>query len=79
MEQLSYDITKLPGQDLVLGLPWLERTNPVINWRKRTMKFGNNSPVKLADVNRISHSNAIAIDAMSNEETKQVLAMSLQV
>ena len=79
MEQLSYDITKLPGQDLVLGLPWLERTNPVINWRKRTMKFGNNSPVKLADVNWILHGNAIAIDAISSKETNQVLATSRQV
>ena len=32
-------ITTLGDQDLILGLPWLEKQNPIINWVKKTLEF----------------------------------------
>lgn len=35
---------KLPG-DVVLGLDWLERANPIIDWRKRTLTWSDTDTV----------------------------------
>lgn len=41
----KFSVLKETGDDkLVLGIPWLEKANPVIDWRSRTIKFhGKNS------------------------------------
>ena len=44
----KFSVLKETGDDkLVLGIPWLEKANPVIDWKERTIKFhgknnGNN-------------------------------------
>ena len=30
-------ITTIGDQDLILGLPWLEKHNPIINWKEKTL------------------------------------------
>ena len=37
IEEATFDITKLGQNDLVLRLPWLERTDPTIDWREKTV------------------------------------------
>jgi hypothetical protein len=32
-------VTMLGDQDLILGLPWLEKQNPMIDWAKKTLEF----------------------------------------
>jgi hypothetical protein len=32
-------ITTLGDQNLILGLPWLEKHNPIINWTEKTLEF----------------------------------------
>ena len=32
-------VTMLGDQDLILGLPWLEKQNPIIDWAKKTLEF----------------------------------------
>ena len=32
-------ITHLGKQEIILGLPWLEREDPNISWKKRTLKW----------------------------------------
>jgi hypothetical protein len=41
----KFSVLKETGDDkLVLGIPWLEKANPVIDWKERTIKFhGNNN------------------------------------
>ena len=31
-ERVAFDITEMPGHDIILGLPWLRSSNPVIDW-----------------------------------------------
>ena len=32
-------VTTLGDQSLILGLPWLEKYNPIINWKEKTLEF----------------------------------------
>jgi hypothetical protein len=32
-------VTSIGDQDLILGLPWLERHNPIIDWRQKTLEL----------------------------------------
>jgi hypothetical protein len=32
-------VTTLGDQNLILGLPWLEKHNPIINWTEKTLEF----------------------------------------
>src|ERR1700681_3322970 len=36
-EETTFDIMKLGHNNLVLGLPWLERTNPQIDWSTKSI------------------------------------------
>src|ERR1700753_3823843 len=36
-EETVFDVMKLGHNDLVLGIPWLERTNPNIDWVSKTI------------------------------------------
>ena len=38
-EEIVLDITDMASHDVVLGMPWLKKHNPVINWRKGVLKF----------------------------------------
>ena len=29
----------LGDQNLILGLPWLEKHNPIVNWKEKTLEF----------------------------------------
>ena len=31
--------TEIAHQDLILGLPWLRRANPIIDWKKGTLDW----------------------------------------
>ncbi|KAF8221940.1 hypothetical protein L208DRAFT_1027875, partial [Tricholoma matsutake] len=35
----TFLIAGLGGEAIILGLPWLRKMNPVINWRTRTFQF----------------------------------------
>lgn len=38
-EQTRFSVTGIGEDDLILGLPWLRRHNPSLNWRKGQMLF----------------------------------------
>src|SRR5258705_293864 len=38
-EDLTFQVTKLAGWDLIVRKPWLRRHNPLINWEKNTCAF----------------------------------------
>ena len=40
-------VTTLGDQDLILGLPWLEKQNPIIDWAKKTLEFRSSKKDKL--------------------------------
>jgi hypothetical protein len=40
-------VTLLGDQNLILGLPWLEKHDPIISWRNRTLEFCNSKEDKI--------------------------------
>ena len=40
-EVITLDITDLPKYDVVLGMAWLHRHNPTVDWKSRTLEFTN--------------------------------------
>ena len=38
-ERLDFTLTDLHGYDVILGMPWLVRYNPAIDWRGATVSF----------------------------------------
>jgi len=41
MEELTFQVTKLAGWNLIVGKPWLRRHNPTINWVTNTIAFSS--------------------------------------
>jgi hypothetical protein len=39
MEKIIFNIISTPHHPIILGLPWLEAHNPIIDWRSRTLTF----------------------------------------
>ena len=40
-ERIHLDIVKLATQDIYLGMPWLKKHKPVVNWRTGVLTFRN--------------------------------------
>jgi hypothetical protein len=40
-------VTALGDQNLILGLPWLEKHNPIIDWMEKTLEFRNSQEDKV--------------------------------
>jgi hypothetical protein len=38
-EKITFDVFRLATHDIILGLPWLRKHNPRIDWRSRTFSF----------------------------------------
>ena len=38
-EELTFDIVRMATHDIVLGMPWLRKHNPTIDWKKRVLTF----------------------------------------
>ena len=45
MTEWFYVMT-IGDQDLILGLPWLEKHNPIIDWKEKTLEFRASSEDK---------------------------------
>ena len=45
MTEWFYVMT-IGDQDLILGLPWLEKHNPIIDWKEKTLEFQSSSEDK---------------------------------
>jgi len=41
MEELTFQVTKLAGWNLIVGKPWLRHHNPTINWVTNTIAFSS--------------------------------------
>ncbi len=84
-ETITFDIISCPSFEIVLGLPWLERHNPLISWDSGIVEF--NSPVclqkcsnpeigknltSLAESVLISGIQIVPDDEFTNEDTQPV-------
>jgi hypothetical protein len=38
-KKIVFNIISTPHHPIILGLPWLEAHNPIIDWRSRTLTF----------------------------------------
>jgi hypothetical protein len=56
MERVNFNITRISTYDAVLGLSWLEKHNPTINYKERTMIFNgcNCKLTKNTDIEEVS-------------------------
>jgi hypothetical protein len=49
LEKLSFLVTNLPSNTpLILGLPWMRKHNPLVNWRTLTFTFQDQSSAPLS-------------------------------
>jgi hypothetical protein len=37
--KVTLDVFGLAAHDIILGLPWLRETNPVIDWKRKKLSF----------------------------------------
>ena len=44
--EATFLVTNLGRQTVILGLPWLERENPDINWTTRTLQWRNTTDIR---------------------------------
>src|ERR1700744_5772547 len=61
-------VTALGDQDLILGLPWLEKWNPIIDWKVKTLEF-RSSRKDIAKVFVRSLARKEDLDLKETEET----------
>ena len=50
LEYLKFDITKLASEDTILRLPWLQSTNPQIDWSRISIRFKEQGQSTLLDL-----------------------------
>ena len=69
-EKIQLDLMEQPGSDIVLGIPWLRASNPMINWADSEIHFARgNTPTKLYPV--IPPPEGVEIFAMTAEEARE--------
>jgi hypothetical protein len=39
MEYITFDVAPIGKHEVILGMPWMEKHNPTIDWKKRTLSF----------------------------------------
>ena len=42
-ETIQFDILEMATHDIILGIPWLEQQNPIVNWKTRQLRFPDGS------------------------------------
>jgi hypothetical protein len=70
-ERVNFDITRISTYDAVLGLPWLEKYNPTISYKDRTIIF-NDCDCKLTKNTDIEKMSVRAINAYFRQDPDQV-------
>ena len=44
-EEITFDIIGMATYNVILGMPWLNKHNPEINWKTKVLKFGRSGDV----------------------------------
>jgi len=44
-EELTFDVIGMATYHIILGMPWLKKHNPVIDWKKGVLTFANTGDV----------------------------------
>ncbi|PVU91407.1 hypothetical protein BB561_004406 [Smittium simulii] len=52
---LNFDVLSCPAYDVILGIPWLEKANPEINWKTRELIIRTHKNIEFSN-NLESHS-----------------------
>ena len=45
-ETLRFDVLEIATHDVILGIPWLRKHNPVVDWRTKQLRFEDGSLVR---------------------------------
>lgn len=69
-ENLRFYITDLGGSDVILGLPWLEKHNPDIDWRSKEVSFGADADDESGDTSESEGPSIRRIDATRAERRR---------
>ncbi len=61
-------VSALGSRKMILGLPWLEKHNPIVNWREKTLEF-RNSDIKDKEIPSRStcHVNSITVSEREDD------------
>ena len=71
LEYLKFDMTKLASEDMILGLLWLRRANPQIDWSKSSIQLGGRKSTLLDIISQHDSKRTWKIEAMTNKEVQQ--------
>jgi hypothetical protein len=70
-ERINFNITRISTYDVILGLSWLEKYNPTINYKDRIMVF-DGYDCKLIKNTNIEKVSVRAINAYFRQDPDQV-------
>ena len=71
-EKINLDVMKIPGHDIILGMPWLKTHAPYINWRTEEITFPDEQCTKhLATAKRTSQTPETRARARSQSQESQ--------
>src|SRR4051812_13907038 len=57
-EMLSFNITTIPNFDVILGMTWLAKHNPAVDWLARSIMFHCNCTSRRLPASELEHSAA---------------------
>ena len=68
---MKFDIMKIPGNNIILGIPWLRQRNPQIDWANKQISFiGDPKSLKLYAVPQLNNHMDCDIQVLSATEMK---------
>jgi len=73
-EEMSFDVVGMATHHIILGMPWLEKHNPAINWKRKVLKFE-----RTGDVTRFqpTRRRRTTVDEKSDQETVEACVTSI--
>lgn len=66
-DKMSFEVLKLNSYDAIIGMPWLSKHNPVIDWKSKSVKLKMTDSVHLLQSSGVSAKNEVKED-----EVKQI-------
>ena len=65
-------VSALGSRKMILGLPWLEKHNPIVNWREKTLEFRNSDE---KDETEIPSRSTCRVDSVTVSEREDDLVI----
>ncbi|KAI5448775.1 hypothetical protein NCC49_006605 [Naganishia albida] len=78
-EQVSFLATAIGKHQVILGLPWLERHNPVVNWVRRQVTWPQSDPESATTAEDTLECDSVEIHSISMDELRETDSEDIDV